>query len=91
MSRKPPASDVQHPHSNFDAGNAEDLASAGAAPGADAALSPAQMRALRRSARLTSDECVAHRRRADQAKPKPAAPRPPVRDHERVPPGSALS
>lgn len=72
MSRKPTASDVQHPPS-FDAGSAEDLVSAGAEPGADAALSPAQMRALRRSARLTSDECVAHRRRADQARPKPGS------------------
>lgn len=70
MSRKPTASDVQHPYSDFDAGNAEDLVSAGGEPGADAALSPAQMRALRRSARLTSAECVAHRQRAAQAKPE---------------------
>ena len=60
---RPTASDVQQVLSDFDAGNAEDLVSAGAAPGADAALSPAQMRALRRSDRLTSAECVAHRQR----------------------------
>ena len=77
MARKrPTASDVQQVLSDFDAGNAEDLVSAGGSPGADAQLSPAQIRALRRSDRLTSDECVAHRRlgTSGQAKPKPAPP-----------------
>jgi hypothetical protein len=60
--KRPTASDVQQVLSDFDAGSAEGLVSAGAPPGADSALSPAQMRALRRSARLTSDECSAHRR-----------------------------
>lgn len=72
MARKrPTASDVQQALSDFDAGSTEDLVSAGVAPGADASLSPAQMRALRRSARLTSEECVAHRRRATQETPQP--------------------
>ena len=60
---RPNASDVQQMLSDFDVGNAEDLVSAGAEPGADAALSPAQMHALRRTDRLTSAECVAHRER----------------------------
>ncbi|MDP1889947.1 MAG: hypothetical protein Q8K55_03565 [Gemmatimonadaceae bacterium] len=65
MARKrPSASDVQQVLSDFDAGNAEDLVSAGAEPGPDAALSPAQMHALRRTDRLTSAECMAHRERA---------------------------
>ena len=64
MARKRPnASDVQQVLSEFDAGNAENLVAAGADPGPDASLSPAQMRALRRSARLTSAECIAHRER----------------------------
>ena len=73
MARKrPTASDVQQVLSDFDAGNAEDLVSAGADPGPDAMLSPAQMHALRRSDRLTSAECVAHRERAaaDARRPK---------------------
>jgi len=60
---RPTASDVQQVLSDFDAGNAEDFVSAGAAPAPEATLSPAQMRALRRSDRLTSAECVAHRER----------------------------
>jgi len=60
---RPNASDVQQMLSDFDAGNAEDLVSAGAEPGPDAALSPSQMHALRRTDRLTSAECVAHRER----------------------------
>ena len=64
MARKrPTASDVQQVLADYEAGNAEDLVSAGAPPGPDASLSPAQMRALRRSDRLTSAECVAHRQR----------------------------
>jgi hypothetical protein len=54
---------VQQVLTDFDAGSAEDLVVAGAAPGPDSALSPAQMRALRRSDRLTSAECNAHRQR----------------------------
>ena len=65
MARKRPnASDLQQVLSDFDTGNAENLVAAGADPGPDASLSPAQMRALRRSASLTSAECVAHRERA---------------------------
>lgn len=60
---RPTASDVQQVLAEYDAGKAEDLVSAGADPGPDALLSPAQMRALRRSARLTSAECMAHRQR----------------------------
>ena len=60
---RPTASDVQQVLADYDAGHAEDLVSAGAAPGPDATMSPAQMRALRRSARLTSAECLAHRQR----------------------------
>ena len=64
MARKrPTASDVQQVLADYEAGNAEDLVSAGAVPGPDATLSPAQMRALRRSDRLTSAECMAHRQR----------------------------
>ena len=73
MARKrPTASDVQQVLSDFDAGNSDDLVSAGASPGPDAALSPAQMHALRRSDRLTSAECVAHRERtaAELLRPK---------------------
>ena len=71
MARKrPTASDVQQVLSEFDAGNAEDLVSAGAMPGPDATLSPSQMHALRRSARLTSAECVEHRLRT-AARPGP--------------------
>jgi hypothetical protein len=67
--KRPTASDVRQVLSDFDAANAVDLVSAGAAPGADSALSPAQMRALRRSDRLTSAECSAHRRlTADESK-----------------------
>ena len=63
MARKrPTASDVQQVLSDFDAANAEDLVSAGGPPGVDSQLSPAQMRALRRSDRLTKAECTAHRR-----------------------------
>ena len=62
MARKrPTASDVQQVLADYEVANAEDLVSAGADPGPDASLSPAQMRALRRSARLTSAECMAHR------------------------------
>jgi hypothetical protein len=61
--KRPTASDVQQVLADYEAGNAEDLVSAGAAPGPDASLSPAQMRALRRSDRLTPAECVAHRER----------------------------
>ena len=43
---------------------------AGAAPGPSAMLSPAQMHALRRSDRLTSAECNAHRERT-RAEPGP--------------------
>lgn len=70
--KRPNASDVQQMLSEFDAGNAEDVVSAGAEPGAEASLSPAQMHALRRSDRLTSAECVAHRERAaaDPLRPK---------------------
>ena len=68
MARKrPTASDVQQVLADFDAANAEGLVSAGAAPGADSTLSPAQMRALRRSERLTVAECMAHRRRTEPA------------------------
>lgn len=73
MARKrPTASDVQQVLSDFDVGSAEDLVSAGAEPGPDAALSPSQMHALRRSDRLTSAECVAHRERTavDPLRPK---------------------
>ncbi len=59
------ASDVHQAVFEFDAGNAADLVSEGARPGPEAALSPAQMHALRRSDRLTSAECVAHRRRTE--------------------------
>jgi hypothetical protein len=62
---RPTASDVQQVLSDFDAGNAEDLVSAGATPGPDSTLSPSQMHALRRSDRLTSDECMAHRQRTE--------------------------
>jgi hypothetical protein len=73
--KRPIASDVQQVLADYDTGDAEDLVSAGAAPGPDASLSPAQMRALRRSARLTSAECMAHRRRtaADEATRDPDA------------------
>ena len=69
---RPTASDVQQVLAEYDAGKAEDLVSAGADPGPDALLSPAQMRALRRSARLTSAECMAHRQltTADGTTPK---------------------
>ena len=74
MARKrPTASDVQQVLSDFDAGSPGGLASTGARPGADSALSPAQMRALRRSDRLTSAECMAHRR---LVAPLPPAPKP---------------
>ena len=76
MARKrPTASDVQQVLADYEAGNAEDLVSAGADPGPDATMSPAQMRALRRSARLTSAECMAHRQRtaADTTTRKPDA------------------
>jgi hypothetical protein len=63
--KRPTASDVQQVLSDYHAGDAEDLVSAGAAPGPDNLLSPAQMRALRRSDRLTSDECTAHWRRRE--------------------------
>ena len=73
MARKrPTASDVQQVLGNYEAGIAEDLVSAGAAPGPDSALSPAQMRALRRSDRLTSAECMAHR---DRNGARPAGPK----------------
>lgn len=79
MARKrPTASDVQQVLCDFDAGNAEDLVSAGGAPGPDSTLSPAQMRALRRSERLTSAECLAHRSLA-QPQPGEPKPRPPHR------------
>ena len=77
MARKrPTASDVQQVLSDFDAGSPRGLLSTGAKPGADGALSPAQMRALRRSDRLTTAECMAHRRLvAPQAPvPKPDPP-----------------
>lgn len=75
MARKrPTASDVQQVLADYDAGHAEDLISAGAAPGPDAAMSPAQMRALRRSARLTSAECLAHRQRTAADEPIPLDP-----------------
>ena len=67
------ASDVHQMLSDFDAGNAEDLVSAGAAPGPESTLSPAQLRALRRSARLTSAECVAHRERTAPDRSRPAS------------------
>ena len=72
---RPTASDVQQVLADYEAGNTEDLVSAGAQPGPDAALSPAQMRALRRSDRLTSAECMAHRQRgtADGMTRKPDA------------------
>jgi len=63
--KRPTASDVQQVLSDFDAGNAEGLVSGGAEPGPDNSLSPAQMRALRRSDKLTSAECMAHRRRTE--------------------------
>ena len=66
---RPTASDVQQVLSDFDAGSAEDLVSAGGPPGPDSQLSPAQMRALRRSDRLTSAECVAHRERQSPQQP----------------------
>ena len=73
MARKrPTASDVQQVLSEFDTGNAEKLVSAAGLPGPDATLSPAQMHALRRSDRLTSAECVAHRR---FTRPVPPAPK----------------
>lgn len=76
--QRPTASDVQQVLADYEAAHAEDLVSAGGAPGPDAALSPAQMRALRRSDRLTSAECMAHRERigADRAVPvsKPSQP-----------------
>jgi len=79
--QRPTASDVQQVLADPNAANAEALVSAGGAPGPDATLSPAQMRALRRSDRLTSAECVAHRARigADRAGPsrKPPQPGPP--------------
>ncbi len=74
---RPTASDVQQVLSDFDAGNAEDLVSAGGPPGPDALLSPAQMRALRRSDRLTSAECVAHRRLTAPDPASPSRSRPP--------------
>jgi len=74
--KRPTASDVQQVLSDFDAGNAEGLVSGGAEPGPDSSLSPAQMRALRRSDRLTSAECSAHRQRTEEhqlvAKPVPS-------------------
>jgi len=74
--KRPTASDVQQVLSDFDAANAEDLVSAGGLPGVDSQLSPAQMRALRRSDRLTIDECVAHRRLTmpEHARTKPGPP-----------------
>jgi hypothetical protein len=72
--KRPTASDVQQVLADYGAGKTEDLVSAGAAPGPDASMSPAQMRALRRSARLTSAECMAHRERtapADETNRKP--------------------
>jgi hypothetical protein len=74
---RPTASDVQQVLSDFDAGNAEGLVSAGAEPGADSTLSPAQMRALRRSDRLTSAECLAHRRVATTQGREPKRSSPP--------------
>jgi hypothetical protein len=71
--KRPTASDVQQVLSDFDAGSAEGLVSAGATPGVDGMLSPAQMHALRRSDRLTIAECRAHRRTpAPPAAPAPA-------------------
>jgi hypothetical protein len=78
---RPTASDVQQVLSEFDAGTTEGLVSAGATPGVDSMLSPAQMRALRRSERLTSAECRAHRR--TPAPPPAAAPA----DERDSPPG----
>jgi hypothetical protein len=63
---RPTASDVQQVLADFDTGNAEGLVSGGAQPGPDSLLSPAQMRALRRSDRLTSAECSAHRQRTEE-------------------------
>lgn len=62
--KRPTASDVQQVLADCEAEGAEDLVAAGADPGPGATMSPAQMRALRRSARLTSAECMAHRERA---------------------------
>ncbi len=75
--KRPTASDVQQVLSDFDAANARGLVSVGAAPGADSTLSPAQMRALRRSERLTVAECMAHRRVAASSRPaqEPGPPR----------------
>jgi len=67
--KRPTASDVQQVLSDFDAGSPEGLVSTSA----DSALSPAQMRALRRSDRLTSAECMAHRQ---LVAPLPPAPKP---------------
>jgi hypothetical protein len=75
---RPTASDVRQVLSDFDAGSTEGLVSAGATPGFDSMLSPAQMRALRRSERLTSAECHAHRRT-----PPPAAA--PAHKHDSSP------
>jgi hypothetical protein len=67
--KRPTASDVQQVLADYEAGKAEDLVSAGGRPGPDATMSPAQMRALRRSARLTSAECMAHRQRTTADRP----------------------
>jgi hypothetical protein len=75
---RPTASDVQQVLSDVHVGNPVQLVSAGATPGPDSTLSPAQMRALRRSDRLTSDECTAHRRRTEPQPPLPIAGPPPV-------------
>jgi hypothetical protein len=68
---------VQQVLSDFDAGHAGGLVSAGAEPGADSTLSPAQMRALRRSDRLTSAECTAHRNLATAQAREPRRSSPP--------------
>ena len=76
--RRPTASDVQQVLSDFDAGSPQGLIFTGVRPGADSALSPVQMRALRRSDRLTTAECMAHRQLVAPLPPAPK-PAPPLR------------
>lgn len=78
MARKrPTASDVQQVLCDFDAARTDGLVSTGARPGSDSALSPAQLRALRRSDRLTVAECMAHRRLVEP-QPRPPEADPPA-------------
>jgi len=76
--KRPTASDVQQVLTDFDGVRPDGLVSTGARPGADSPLSPAQMRALRRSDRLTTAECMAHRRLVAPQAPVPK-PDPPLR------------